>query len=163
MSAGAALHVRPMSEADLDQVFLLASKLPSAPQWPRSAYRKALEESASPQRIALVVESQTGEVAGFVMASVVGPEAEFESICVSGEMQRRGLARALIVELSERLGRAGVGTVHLEVRTSNAAARALYAAVGFRESGVRPRYYADPVEDAAVLSMALRGRAPGVR
>jgi ribosomal-protein-alanine N-acetyltransferase len=41
--------------------------------------------------------------------------------------------------------------VYLEVRETNAPARALYAAQGFREVGRRAQYYRRPVEDAIVL------------
>jgi ribosomal-protein-alanine N-acetyltransferase len=41
--------------------------------------------------------------------------------------------------------------VYLEVRESNAPARALYAAHGFQEAGRRKEYYRRPVEDAVVL------------
>jgi ribosomal-protein-alanine N-acetyltransferase len=44
-----------------------------------------------------------------------------------------------------------VHAVFLEVRESNAAARALYARFGFREGGRRRGYYRKPVEDALVL------------
>ena len=43
----------------------------------------------------------------------------------------------------------------LEVRESNAAARALYARSGFAEEGARPRYYADG-ETALLLGAELR-------
>jgi ribosomal protein S18 acetylase RimI-like enzyme len=39
----------------------------------------------------------------------------------------------------------------LEVRASNAAARALYASAGFVAVGRRARYYRDPDEDAVVM------------
>ena len=47
----------------------------------------------------------------------------------------------------------GVSAMFLEVRVSNAAARALYAQAGFREIGMRRGYYPARVgrEDAVVL------------
>ena len=46
-------------------------------------------------------------------------------------------------------------TVLLEVRRSNQAAFALYAAFGFVTSRIRPRYYADNQEDAIEMTLAL--------
>jgi ribosomal-protein-alanine N-acetyltransferase len=43
----------------------------------------------------------------------------------------------------------------LEVRPSNHAALAFYRAQGFAVTGRRPRYYADPVEDAVLLALNL--------
>jgi len=62
--------------------------------------------------------------------------------------------------LTGELRRSSVAGVHLEVRASNEAARALYARLGFVETGRRPRYYAAPEEDAVLLSLAL-ARADG--
>ncbi len=45
--------------------------------------------------------------------------------------------------------------MHLDVRESNAAARALYARFGFAEVGRRRAYYREPVEDALVLRCDL--------
>ena len=41
--------------------------------------------------------------------------------------------------------------VTLEVRVSNAVARKLYEKLGFRQAGIRPRYYTDNNEDAVVM------------
>jgi ribosomal-protein-alanine N-acetyltransferase len=45
--------------------------------------------------------------------------------------------------------------IHLEVRPSNKAARALYQRWGFRESGRRPGYYHSPPEDAILYKKIL--------
>ena len=50
---------------------------------------------------------------------------------------------------------AEVTEVLLEVRASNQQATAFYRALGFAESGRRLRYYADPVEDAVLMSLRL--------
>ncbi len=42
--------------------------------------------------------------------------------------------------------------VTLEVRLSNAPARALYQRFGFRPVGIRPRYYSDNGEDALIMT-----------
>jgi len=53
----------------------------------------------------------------------------------------------------EVLAGRGVQQVFLEVRESNAPARALYTAQGFKEVGRRKQYYRRPVEDAIVLRL----------
>ena len=52
----------------------------------------------------------------------------------------------------EITARGGARAFHLEVRAGNAAARALYRAMGFEEVGKRHSYYSAPVEDAVLLS-----------
>jgi [ribosomal protein S18]-alanine N-acetyltransferase len=48
-----------------------------------------------------------------------------------------------------RLQRARFITV--EVRSSNSIARSLYESAGFKQVGVRPRYYASDGEDAVIM------------
>jgi ribosomal-protein-alanine N-acetyltransferase len=63
------------------------------------------------------------------------------------------LGRALVEEAVDTLRARGVKQIYLEVRDSNAPARALYAGHGFKEVGRRKAYYRRPVEDAIVLRL----------
>jgi ribosomal-protein-alanine N-acetyltransferase len=63
------------------------------------------------------------------------------------------LGRALVQAIVEALAERGVRQVYLEVRESNAPARALYEAFGFRAVGRRKAYYRHPVEDAIILRL----------
>ncbi len=145
-------RIRPMTAADLDRVIEIAQDLPQAPHWPRAAYFSALNPSAVPRRIALVAEdAEAGCVAGFAIAGLVPPEAELETIAVAAECQRRGFARQLFSALAAELRVAQVTGIVLEVRASNGRAQTLYRSLGFAEAGRRPRYYADPVEDAVLM------------
>ena len=154
MTACEEVRIRRMTVADLDRVMEIAAGLKEAPHWARAAYLAAIDPAGAPRRIALVAES--GSLAGFAVASVVMPQAELETIAVTGGGQRRGVARRLFAALAGELGAAGVKDVLLEVRASNAPALGFYRGVGFQESGRRPRYYADPVEDAVLLELRLR-------
>ncbi len=148
-------RVRPMTAADLERVMEIASSLKDAPQWGAGAYRAALDPEGAPRRIALVAEFPGSGILGFLMASLLPPEAELETIAVVGEGQRRGVARRLWGAMAAELRAAGVTEVHLEVRASNEAALGFYRAEGFVEAGRRPRYYADPEEDAILLRKRL--------
>jgi ribosomal-protein-alanine N-acetyltransferase len=57
--------------------------------------------------------------------------------------------------MAVELKQAQIREVTLEVRASNHPALALYRSLGFVETGRRPRYYVDPVEDAVLLSLEL--------
>jgi ribosomal-protein-alanine N-acetyltransferase len=155
----AAYFVRPMAESDLDSVLALAASLPEAPHWPRPVYLDAVKSAAlnpesTSRRIALVVV-ESGEIAGFAVASLVPPQAELESIAVAAASQRRGLGRLLFSALSAELRQAGVTELNLEVRASNQPALAFYRSLGFRQTAARTRYYADPIEDAVLLTLAF--------
>ena len=151
-----AVRVRRMSPADLERVRAIAESLADAPHWPLAAYAAAVHPQGEPQRIALVAETvKSGAAVGFAVASLVGQQAELETIAVAAEGQRQGVGGKLFAALREELKRAAVRAVLLEVRTSNHPALGLYRALGFAETGRRPRYYADPVEDAVLMELRL--------
>ena len=153
---GAQIRIRRMALADLAPVIELALSLKDAPHWPRSAYLAALDPDAAPPRIALVAEDlETGAVQGVAVASLLPPQAELETIAVAPEVQRRGLACRILIAMADELKKALVTEVLVEVRASNSAALAFYRAQGFAITGRRPRYYADPIEDAVLLDLRL--------
>ena len=152
----AELRIRRMTPADLDPVIQLAESLEQAPHWPRSAYLAALNPEAAPPRITLVAcAPETAAILGFAVASLLPPQAELESIAVASEGQRQGIARQIFCALAQELRTAQIAELLLEARASNHAALAFYRAVGFIETGRRPRYYADPIEDALLLKLRL--------
>ena len=151
----AKLRIRRMIPADLDPVIRIVASLEQAPHWPRSAYLAALNPEAAPRRIALVAEAQQAAILGFAVASLLPPQAELESIVVASNIQRQGIARQIFSALAQELKIAQIAELLLEVRASNDAALAFYRDAGFVETGRRPRYYADPVEDAVLLKLSL--------
>ncbi|MGY3438208.1 MULTISPECIES: ribosomal protein S18-alanine N-acetyltransferase [unclassified Marinovum] len=95
---------------------------------------------------------------GFVFAQTVPPEAEILTIAVAPEARRTGVARALMADLLAALPTAKVSNLFLEVADDNAAARALYHAIGFETAGRRRGYYPRvdaPAADALILRKAL--------
>jgi ribosomal-protein-alanine N-acetyltransferase len=145
-----------MTRQDLDRVIEIAESLKEAPHWPRSSYLAAMDSEAAPPRIALLAEDPAaGVIAGFAVASVLLAQAELESIVVAPAFQRRGVARRLFGALATELATAHAKEIVLETRASNQPALGLYRRLGFVETGRRPRYYRDPVEDAILMRLGL--------
>ena len=84
--------------------------------------------------------------------------SELANVAVGPVWRGRGVAAALLDELLAAAAARAVTAVYLEVRESNAPARALYAARGFEAVGRRRGYYRRPVEDALVLRRQLLER-----
>jgi ribosomal-protein-alanine N-acetyltransferase len=153
------LRIRRMTADDIDRVTEIAASLHGAPQWLPASYLAAIDRDATPPRIALVVEEvASGILLGFAVAMVLMPESELETIAVAASGQRRGVGRRLFGALASELSEAGASDVNLEVRSSNSRALAFYEALGFEETGRRPRYYTGPVEDALLLRLRLAER-----
>lgn len=92
--------------------------------------------------------------AAFLILRTAADEAEVLSIGTRPEARKRGHARALIRHGIDIARAAGARRLFLEVAADNAAAVALYRALGFAEVGRRRRYYGGRI-DALVLALSL--------
>lgn len=95
--------------------------------------------------LCLLVFEQEGRVCGYLLGAVIPPEGEIYRVAVVPQMRRCGAGRALCTAF---LARAEL--CYLEVRRSNASARALYESLGFSLVGERRGYYKNPTEDACL-------------
>ncbi|WP_284945837.1 GNAT family N-acetyltransferase [Acidisoma cladoniae] len=93
---------------------------------------------------------------GLALIRVTADEAELLTIAVTRSARRQGLGRALLTEAMRIASGLGAAAMFLEVGFRNAAARALYAEMGFVQVGNRRGYYANG-EDALVLRAPLSG------
>lgn len=100
------------------------------------------------------------EPQGFALTRTIAGESELLTLAVHPSYQRRGLARRLVHDWLEA-ATALADTAFLEVAADNAAARALYAQMGFTQTATRPGYYARGgagAVDAYILSRSLIGQ-----
>jgi len=100
---------------------------------------------------------------GFILCRVVLDEAEILTLAVRPAARRAGLGAQLTRVAAEIAARAGAISLFLEVAEDNAGARALYARLGFVETGLRRNYYekADGSRvDARLLALNLQERLP---
>ena len=104
-------------------------------------------------RMWVAIEQQ--DIAGAVASREAADEAEILNLAVARDWRRRGIGRRLMEAALEGAVAAGVRRVFLEVRESNAGARAFYRRLGFAEAGRRRGYYHHPAEDALLLSRTL--------
>ena len=116
---------------------------------------KSILETLDQTNTICLIAEKAGRTAGYLLAYTAADEAEIARIAVVKELQRQGAARALLTELESVCGSEGIKKILLDVRSGNSAARALYANAGFKEDGIRQRFYEDPVEDAILMSREL--------
>lgn len=136
-----------MRTRDLPTVLKVADASLPVP-WSEAIWR---EELISPFGVYLVLEEESA-ISGFIGAKRVADEAHVMTLAVRPERRRRGLGRFLV--RSALASVSGVRRIHLEVRPTNAAARTLYASLGFVETGSRKNYYGN--EDALLMTLDLR-------
>ena len=157
-NSGASSKIRPATSEDVAAIFALERSIPSAAHWPESTYRDIFAQEG-PKRIALVATDQVGKthdaICGFVVARIISGDCELENIFVGSQNQHRGLGSLLLQSLAAAARIHNASRIFLEVRESNAAARALYEKCGFALTGRRPNYYTDPIENAVLYTLQL--------
>jgi ribosomal-protein-alanine N-acetyltransferase len=145
------LLIRPAAPNDAAALAALHARCFGQP-WPAAAIATLLRDPAGVAWLALA----GSEPAGFALARIAADEAEILTIAVAPDHRRRGLATRLLAETIAAISARGAAKLFLEVSESAAPARALYAALGCRETGRRPRYYEDGA-DALLLRLDLDG------
>lgn len=125
--------------------------------WSEEALRTELGRPMTRARAAFPVHGafRRADPVGYVLGWRVLDEVQILSFAVDPAWRGRGVATRLLEDYLVNLRNEEVRRVMLEVRESNAAARALYAGRGFAGLGERGAYYADG-EKALLLGTELR-------
>ncbi|HEX3026632.1 MAG TPA: ribosomal protein S18-alanine N-acetyltransferase [Clostridia bacterium] len=109
------------------------------------------EEIENPLAVFLVAELD-GVTVGYAGMYHVLDEGYLTNVAVDPGFRRRGAARALLDWLDGYAQKKSLQFITLEARVSNRPAIALYHASGYREQGIRPGFYANPREDAVIMT-----------
>ena len=132
-------QIRPMSEADLDEVSAIEAATFPDP-WPRQAL--AHEALHNPVCSSFVIEAKD-EVVGYAFCWVIFEQAHLINIAVAPARRGKGHGEALLVHVLRHARAQGAEVMHLEVRETNPEAVALYQKYGFAILGRSARYYSD--------------------
>ncbi len=151
--------ISQMTEHDLNEVVEI-EEISGLSRWGWDAYYGELVRAS--ETIMLVVRPAYEErganrfsVLGFVAARITADEMHINNMAVREDWRHRGLGSQLLARALEEAKRRGARRSFLEVRASNEAAQALYTKFGFSSNGRRANYYADPTEDALVMTARL--------
>lgn len=139
-----------MNESHVQQIAEL-EKLCFHDPWSEKSIASELGNRLSVWLVAL----DEDKVVGYVGSQTVIDETDMMNIAVHPDYRNRGVATALIVELTQQLKMFGSKGLMLEVRESNSAAISLYEKHGFVQVGCRRNYYRNPRENALILRKEL--------
>lgn len=148
MIVSGAITIHAVGEQELAEIVELEQASFSDP-WSVTSFAAVLNEPAA--FFAAARAAAEDRMAGYVVAWFVADEGEIANLAVRVPTRRRGIGAALLDAALDEGRRRGATAIYLEVRDSNAAARALYASRDFAEVGRRRNYYRKPVEDAILL------------
>jgi ribosomal-protein-alanine N-acetyltransferase len=140
-----------MREADVSEVLSIENAIYSHP-WTRGNFADSLRAGYFCR-----TWRSGAELIGYFILMVAAGEGHLLNLSVAAAHQRRGHGSTLLVEAMRMSSAAGARQLFLEVRPTNAGAKALYSRFGFRQVAVRRGYY--PAhggrEDALVLTRML--------
>ena len=140
--------IEKLSEKDVEVIRSLQSGFCDG--WSENQLKSAFESG----RFIVYSAKEGEEYTGFVSISTTIDDCDVETVFVKPEHRRRGVAKALIEHAQAQMVGQGIRKIFLEVRESNAPAKSLYSALGYKEISVRKNYYSDG-ENAVVMAKEL--------
>lgn len=143
--------VNPENFQEYQDAILRIERSSFSSPWSRGSFQEETRNPVSRFWVVLLDQLPCGYICFWAYAG----EIHLMNIVVAPEMRGRGIGRFLLKKMIEEGISSGSGSVWLEVRPSNLAARKLYGGMGFREVARRRRYYRDTSEDALVMSLEL--------
>jgi len=145
-----------MTPAWLDAVLRVEQSAYSQP-WTKGNFLDSLNAGYQAQLLT-AGNAPDAQLLGYFVAMKGVDEVHLLNITVAPDHQRQGWARIMLDGLAIWSRAQGAQWLWLEVRVSNARAKAVYECYGFRHVGTRRNYYpagASAREDAVVMSLAL--------
>ncbi len=144
------LSIRPMKMEDVGQIAEL-EKICFTRPWSKDALRESLLK----EEYLFLVAKIDGVIAGYVGMVCAIDEGDITEAAVFPEFRRQGVGEAILCGLFDRARERGLSRIFLEVRESNAPARAMYEKMGFRIIGIRKNFYEAPRENGLLMSREL--------
>ena len=99
------------------------------------------------------VHASSEVIVGYLCFWIVFEEIRLMNLAVIESMRHRGIAKSLVATALQTGVSQAAHRAVLEVRASNHAAQRLYQGFGFSQTAVRPKYYANPEEDAVLMEL----------
>ena len=144
------LHIRMMQECDIQKVEILEKQL-FGDAWSKESIKDSLHLECGE----CVVAEEDGEISGYYILYKMGTEAEIIRIGVERAFWSQGIGTLLIRKMEQQCRQNQIHRIILDVRESNARARAFYKQHHFTEDGTRKDFYTAPREHAVLMSSML--------
>jgi len=138
--------LRPMYHKDLPQVLAIERQ-----NFPQPYSQAILEQELKIPAAHLRVATHRNKVLGYIDFWQVGDEVELVSIAVRPASHGERIGQGLMQSMFDFAKQHGAHSLLLDVRISNQRARRLYEKFGFKQVGLRKRYYSDNQEDAVIM------------
>jgi len=139
---------------DLPAVIELDQRSFSLP-WPERSFRFEIESNELSRCWVAEIESPDAPpiLVAMIVIWLIVDEAHVATIAVHPDYRRQKIAQRLLAYTLVDAYHAGAAKSFLEVRRGNEPAIRMYRRFGYREVGVRQKYYQDNGEDAVLMDL----------
>lgn len=140
------LTIAEMTQEDIDGIIDVETECFATP-WTKHSFEMELKNKAA----RYVVAKMDDVVVGYGGVWLIVDEGHVTNIAVRESYREKNIGSAILDKLIDICKGQDLSSMTLEVRVSNTAAKKLYTNFGFIEVGIRPNYYAENNEDAAIM------------
>ena len=143
------IHIRAATVQDLEAIMLIENECFIRDAWPEAMMKDELLAAHTYYLVAL----EGDEVVGYAgLSKLPGSEqADIQTIATAPTKRGLGIGKQLMFALTAEANARGAKEIFLEVRADNSVAQKLYKVFGFRQIGVRKKYYQPDGVDAFVM------------
>ena len=148
MSQTSNIKISEMTNSDLESIKeILETEFDNL--WSYNILKQEIESDVSKIYILHLAD----EIVGFAALSIVLDEAEITNIVIKKKYRGQKLSLLLMKILIDTATKSNCKKLHLEVNATNEIAKNLYKKFGFKQVGLRKKYYKD--QDAILMTKNL--------
>ncbi|URZ07920.1 ribosomal protein S18-alanine N-acetyltransferase [Clostridium felsineum] len=140
------LTVHPLKKEDIDSIIAIENLC-----FPTPWTKESMEGELNNKFAKYLVIKKDNVVIGYGGLWLIIDEGHITNIAVHPEFRGIGIGNIIVKELIKLCYIRNISSMTLEVRVSNIVAQNLYKKFGFKEAGIRKRYYSDNDEDALIM------------
>lgn len=141
------IKIIPMQKEHIKDITELERQCFSEP-WSENALSEELSNTCAVFFAAIV----DNILVGYIGMHNICSQGYITNIAVFKQYRRKGIAGTLLQKIIEYALDNNMEFVSLEVRKSNMPAISLYIKYGFKEMGIRKKFYSKPCEDAVIMT-----------
>lgn len=148
------LQTKFLTESDIFEVVAFQKKQSFTDGWNLEMLKSGFDSQNL--KVLGLLKEENGEksLVGFISFSLSFDTADVEDILVGSEFRGKGLGKFLLIKAEDEIRLLGKEKIFLEVRESNEIARNLYERRGFKQIGIRKKYY-NGTENAVTMAKEL--------
>ncbi|MBI2336626.1 MAG: ribosomal protein S18-alanine N-acetyltransferase [Deltaproteobacteria bacterium] len=144
------LSLRPIKKEDIPAILEIEKQSFPEP-YSEAVFQDELKITCSNLWVAEI----NSQLAGYIDFWIIHDEVELISIAVHPNFRRQHIAETLMNQMIQMAQTKNIHIIYLDVRESNLAAKSLYERFGFKQVGVRKRYYKNNHENALIMVKEL--------